>query len=192
MRWRRIRTGSTGGIRSTCGHDFGSRELASRFFHYSAVPPVRRRLWFFENCRWSKRPKHRGCRSATRPPLAARLWQPAATLGQSISWRRTGALVPQEGLKLFEAHFAILVGIDCVEDPPMNSRHLLKGKRAVSIRIGDGEDELHHVPAKVGITIDLYSHVLPGMQEDAAARVDDVLRAALQKRAAKRDCVAKR
>jgi integrase len=37
--------------------------------------------------------------------------------------------------------------------------------------------------SKVGITLDLYSHVLPGMQADAAARVDDALRAALQKRA---------
>jgi integrase len=32
--------------------------------------------------------------------------------------------------------------------------------------------------SKVGITLDLYSHVLPGMQEDAAARVDDALRLA--------------
>jgi integrase len=39
--------------------------------------------------------------------------------------------------------------------------------------------------SKIGITLDLYSHVIPGMQEDAAARVDDALRAALQKRAAK-------
>lgn len=35
--------------------------------------------------------------------------------------------------------------------------------------------------SKVGITLDLYSHVLPGMQEDAAARID----AALQSAAAK-------
>ncbi len=42
-------------------------------------------------------------------------------------------------------------------------------------------ERLEH--SKVGITLDLYSHVLPGMQEDAAARVDDALRAALQKRA---------
>ena len=34
----------------------------------------------------------------------------------------------------------------------------------------------------VGITLDLYSHVLPGMQEDAAARVDEALRQELQKR----------
>jgi integrase len=39
--------------------------------------------------------------------------------------------------------------------------------------------------SRVGITLDLYSHVLPGMQEDAAARVDDALRMALQKRASK-------
>jgi len=30
--------------------------------------------------------------------------------------------------------------------------------------------------ARVGITLDLYSHVLPGMQADAAARVDDAFR----------------
>ena len=36
--------------------------------------------------------------------------------------------------------------------------------------------------SKVGITLDLYSHVLPGMQEDAAARVDEALRIALQNR----------
>ena len=39
--------------------------------------------------------------------------------------------------------------------------------------------------SKIGITLDLYSHVIPGMQEDAAARIDDALQAALQKRAAK-------
>ena len=32
--------------------------------------------------------------------------------------------------------------------------------------------------SKVGITLDLYSHVMPGMQEDAAAKVDDALKAA--------------
>jgi integrase len=39
--------------------------------------------------------------------------------------------------------------------------------------------------SKVGITLDLYSHVLPGMQEDAAARVDEALRLALNRRASK-------
>lgn len=33
----------------------------------------------------------------------------------------------------------------------------------------------------VGITLALYSHVLPGMQENAAAKVGDALRAAINK-----------
>lgn len=37
--------------------------------------------------------------------------------------------------------------------------------------------------SRIGITLDLYSHVLPGMQEDAAARVDAALQIAIKKRA---------
>jgi hypothetical protein len=36
--------------------------------------------------------------------------------------------------------------------------------------------------SKVGITLDLYSPVLPGMQEDAAERVDEALAAAINRR----------
>lgn len=36
----------------------------------------------------------------------------------------------------------------------------------------------------VGVTLDIYSHVLPGMQEDAASRVDEALQLALRKRPA--------
>jgi integrase len=36
--------------------------------------------------------------------------------------------------------------------------------------------------SKVGITMDLYSHVMPGMQEDAAARVDLALEDVINKR----------
>jgi integrase len=36
--------------------------------------------------------------------------------------------------------------------------------------------------SKVGITLDLYSHVMPGMQEDAAAKVDAALIAARKPR----------
>ncbi|WP_291684923.1 site-specific integrase, partial [Bradyrhizobium sp.] len=39
--------------------------------------------------------------------------------------------------------------------------------------------------SRVGITLDLYSHVMPGMQEDAAAMVDAQLQIAIQKRASK-------
>jgi integrase len=45
--------------------------------------------------------------------------------------------------------------------------------------------------SKVGITLDLYSHVLPGMQAEAAAAaaVDNAVQAALQKRAADPKCL---
>ena len=36
--------------------------------------------------------------------------------------------------------------------------------------------------SKIGITLDLYSHVLPGMEADAAERVDAALQAAINKR----------
>lgn len=44
------------------------------------------------------------------------------------------------------------------------------------------QERLGH--SSVAVTIDLYSHVLPGMQEDAAARVDAALHLAIQKRSA--------
>lgn len=61
-----------------------------------------------------------------------------------------------------------------------HATHLLSSgvhPKVASERLGE---RLGH--SKVGITLDLYSHVLPGMQADAAARVDDALRVALQKR----------
>jgi integrase len=39
------------------------------------------------------------------------------------------------------------------------------------------QERLGH--STVGITLDLYSHILPGMQEDAAAKVDTTIRAAI-------------
>ena len=39
--------------------------------------------------------------------------------------------------------------------------------------------------SKIGMTLDLYSHVLPNMQEDAVAKVDVALQAALNKRETK-------
>ena len=47
-----------------------------------------------------------------------------------------------------------------------------------SIKIA--QERLGH--ATVAITLDLYSHVLPGMQADAALRVDEALRLELEKR----------
>jgi site-specific recombinase XerD len=41
------------------------------------------------------------------------------------------------------------------------------------------QERLGHSTVKT--TIDLYSHVMPGMQEGAAARIDDAIRAAVDK-----------
>jgi integrase len=41
------------------------------------------------------------------------------------------------------------------------------------------QERLGH--SSVGITLDLYSHVLPGMREDAAAKVDAAIRAAIDR-----------
>ena len=41
------------------------------------------------------------------------------------------------------------------------------------------QERLGH--SSVGITLDLYSHVLPGMQEDAAAKIDATMRAAIDR-----------
>lgn len=60
-----------------------------------------------------------------------------------------------------------------------HATHLLA--RGVHAKVAS--ERLGH--SRVGITLDLYSHVLPGMQEDAAARVDDALRQAVQKRASR-------
>ncbi len=38
--------------------------------------------------------------------------------------------------------------------------------------------------SRVGITLDLYSHVVEGLQENAVALVDDAMAKALQKRSA--------
>jgi len=52
--------------------------------------------------------------------------------------------------------------------------HLL----AAGVPLTDVSKRLGH--SSVGITLDLYSQVLPGMQEDAAAKVDAAIRAAIE------------
>jgi integrase len=66
-----------------------------------------------------------------------------------------------------------------------HATHLLAGNIHPKI----ASERLGH--SKVGITLDLYSHVLPGMQADAAARVDLAAREAIN-RLLKKEMVAKR
>jgi integrase len=52
------------------------------------------------------------------------------------------------------------------------------------------QERLGH--SSIAITMDIYSHLMPNMQQDAVARVDEALRDALQRRAKKGNWVAKR
>ncbi len=52
------------------------------------------------------------------------------------------------------------------------------------------QERLGH--STIAITMDIYSHVLEGMQDDAVEIVDAALQAALNKRAPERNWVAKR
>jgi integrase len=57
-----------------------------------------------------------------------------------------------------------------------HATHLL----AAGVHPKIAQERLGH--SSVGITLDLYSHVLPGMQGEAVAKVDAALQAALNKR----------
>jgi integrase len=57
-----------------------------------------------------------------------------------------------------------------------HATHLL----AAGVHPKIAQERLGH--SSIGITLDLYSHVLPGMQGDAVAKVDAALQAALNKR----------
>src|SRR5262249_33594567 len=57
-----------------------------------------------------------------------------------------------------------------------HATHLL----ALGVHPKVASERLGH--SEVGITLDLYSHVIPGMQEDAVARVDEATQEALRKR----------
>ena len=58
-----------------------------------------------------------------------------------------------------------------------HATHLLKA----GVHPKVAQERLGH--ATIAVTLDLYSHVMPGMQEDAAIKVDRALRTALGKRA---------
>jgi integrase len=60
-----------------------------------------------------------------------------------------------------------------------HATHLL----AAGVHPKIAQERLGH--SSIGITLDLYSHVLPGMQEEAVNRVDAVLQAALNRRSRK-------
>ena len=81
----------------------------------------------------------------------------------SQQWARLIAKTPLARLRFHDLRHA-------------HATHLLANgvhPKAASERLGH---------SKVGITLDLYSHVIPGMQEDAVATVDAALKTALRNR----------
>ena len=58
------------------------------------------------------------------------------------------------------------------ESPLSQLRRAGGSPKVISERLGH---------SKVGFTLDIYGHILPGMEEEAAQKVDSGLRAALQK-----------
>lgn len=51
------------------------------------------------------------------------------------------------------------------------------GGRLSSVPFGNVQERLGH--SNISITMEIYSHVLPGMQEEAASRLDQALRRAM-------------
>ena len=68
------------------------------------------------------------------------------------------------------SHFVLLQSVFALARPP-----LAYPPGSLSLPL----NRLGH--SKVGFTLDVYSHLLPGMQEEAAQKVDSGLRAALEK-----------
>ena len=61
-------------------------------------------------------------------------------------------------------------------------RHIASARRKANERQHPKVAQERPGHATIAVTLGLYSHVMPGMQEDAAMRVDRALRTALGKR----------
>ena len=93
--------------------------------------------------------------------------------------REDGAPLQPNSLTIYWARLATILPL-----PRIRFHDLRHGAATHMLSLGIhpkiASERLGH--ARVGTTLDVYSHVLPGMQEDAAARVDDALQAALRRR----------
>jgi integrase len=95
-----------------------------------------------------------------------------------ICARENGSLWKPDSFTADFARLARKAGLRGVRLHDMRHSHatqlLIQGvhPKVVSERLGH---------STVGITLDIYSHVLPGLQEDAAQKLDTVLRTAIQK-----------
>jgi integrase len=81
----------------------------------------------------------------------------------SVNWSQSIAKTPLARLRFHDLRHA-------------HATHML----ANGVHPKVASERLGH--SKIGITLDLYSHVIPGMQADAVAAVDDALRKAIKSR----------
>lgn len=86
------------------------------------------------------------------------------------------AIVPERFSKSF-AHFVRQADIPPVSLHAIRHTHLSQLLRS-GVHPKVASERAGH--ASVAITLDIYSHVIPGLQEDAATRVDAAMRAALE------------
>ena len=99
--------------------------------------------------------------------------------GDLVVCRATGEPIPPDRLSSEFAHFRDKNGLPGIRFHDLRHSHishlLLAGihPKVASERAGH---------ASVGITLDVYSHLLPGMQEDAARRTDALLRTGLERK----------
>ena len=157
---------------------------------------------------WSRRPPSRLAGYAA-PGTSSSRWSLAsfclislafATSRSAIRARSIVALFSDLGTRLTDENFVAAFADGSPMQPTVITHEWVRVIRATSlprVRFHDlrhahathmlssgihpkvASERLGH--SKVGITLDLYSHVLPGMQEDAAAKMDVALKAA-QKR----------
>src|SRR5262245_46132002 len=80
------------------------------------------------------------------------------------------------GVERLLAYRAIIARFPNIQDATLDVVIALHDLASVVGIIKIASERLGH--SKIGITLDLYSHVLPGMQAEAAAAVDGALQAA--------------
>ena len=102
----------------------------------------------------------------------------AGLLTQNLACGDRGIIA---GVDRLLAYQAIIVRIPNIQDATLYVVIALHDLASVVGIIKIASERLGH--SKIGITLDLYSHVLPGMQAEAAAAVDGALQAAQQRRA---------
>jgi integrase len=174
-------------LAAACGLRRG--EIAA--LRWASIDLSRRQLSVLESAERFKETKSGPARTVTLPTLVveelrlARLRQAEELLRVGVRLSDQNHLVAQLGRPALQPNsltheFVRLLG-KSLTLPKIRFHDLRRTHVAHLLASGThpkvAQERLGH--SGVGITLDLYSHVLPGMQEDAAAKVDAVIRSAI-------------